>query len=282
MSDKCPMKATLKLDRGRELDCDQYSHRCSTVTLKSMDDEVIGTYSPYRYYFNEEGSLAYRNNANKENVTLGKGLLLKVEKNAQGELELAIYRKDGSKVHDLEVSSIKGFRNIDFEQYLNAKEPQIYIKGDNFSSYRVVLYDTKDNEIGVFVDTNAILSDDQLIVLDYRLSTSFYDDKVNAIMDKIDGYYQFYYQKGDRNYLQTDIENININYNVLDKIMIAEQDKDNPYCQIEALNREKEKLCKNLDETSMALSGQHHPCISELAKANFAIEPATYDIGTYM
>ncbi|WP_339048885.1 hypothetical protein [Candidatus Mesenet endosymbiont of Phosphuga atrata] len=118
-----------------------------------------------------------------------------------------------------------------------------------------------------------------------NLSSSFYDDKVNAIMNKIDGYYQLYYQnvegyRWDRP--QTDIESININYNILDKIMIAEQDKDNPYCQTEECNREKEALCKKLDETSMALSREHHPCISELAKANFAIEPATYDIGTYM
>ncbi|WP_339048883.1 hypothetical protein [Candidatus Mesenet endosymbiont of Phosphuga atrata] len=156
MSDKCPMKAMLKLDRGRELDCGQYGNRCYTVILKSINDEVIGTYSSYKYYFNKEGSLAYHDNANGENVTLGKDLLLKVEKNAQGELELAIYRKDGSKVHDLEVSSIKDFINIDFEQYLNVKEPQIYIKGDSFNLYRVVLYDTKDNEIGVFVDTSAV------------------------------------------------------------------------------------------------------------------------------
>ncbi|WP_339045246.1 hypothetical protein [Candidatus Mesenet endosymbiont of Agriotes lineatus] len=52
--------------------------------------------------------------------------------------------------------------------------------------------------------------------------------------------------------------------------------------QFEILKEEKEKLCKELDESSMMISGQHHSCVSELAKANFAIEPVTYDIGTYM
>ncbi|GHM58833.1 MAG: hypothetical protein sL5_09260 [Candidatus Mesenet longicola] len=194
----------------------------------------------------------------------------------------------------MEAKSIIGIRNINLEKYASAEKPQIYIKPSEYDQkhnhvIRAFLYDIDNNQIGslsghvfhcrpdgdtLFISYSSLKHQE---VIHFQPSTN------NVFAEKIDGEFEINHPDKwlDANSYTRDYNNLDVDYDLLDKI-IMEQQKNDRYCQLEELRKEKEALCKELDGSSMMMSGQHHPCISELAKANFAIEPATYDIDTYM
>lgn len=303
-----PDNTTLEWGRGEEFKCGERT--CFKPVLKSINGEEIASSPGRTYYFRTEGSDKESTFEffSKTGFDLDKfaverdNLFLKAEKDSQGELKLSFCDRDGNiiksehyGISDVEESDIIGSINgsIDFEKYLNIDKPQLMVITYPTSCnnvHKAILVDVSDEyslPVGEFVETIAYYVDGSSLI---NFSSIYGEGTMSSkeptvIIGKIndqyrlsildDGQYRLILNSGQFSTLR--VKDLKVNYDMLNKVM------DEVLCnQIEIANKEKEALCKELDEASMLMSEEHHKCVSELAKANFIMDQATYDTDTYM
>lgn len=137
------------------------------------------------------------------------------------------------------------------------------------------MLDTQDNKIlGLLANKSITLvaEGENFAIANWGWAQDFerglIDLNVDVVVTKNDGKYSFSDNK---------TEYMNINYDLLDKIM-----ENNLCCRAEELNKQNKELCSELDRVTIAVTGRHHECMLELAKADSAVDVATYSIDTYM
>ncbi len=296
MTSKCNGEIKLKWSDGQEIGCrysrTDSSRKCFPVILETLDGNEVAIYPTSSYHFESDGQFQkfdikymsfFPTNPYRD-------YFLKVEKNNQDELNLSVWIKDSEGMDryriKVEECDIKKIGKIDLKKYANTEEPQIFIRQEEGSKV-AYLYDIHDNKIGSLTNSTIAMhytsdnKNDYAHSYDYYpnggISTGFHTQDLpdgEISIRKVDGKYQIHTGEGNHGHkaFVEGLEGIIINYDKLDKIM----EKQNPYCQIEA-------LCKELDTTSMALSGTNHPCASNISSYSALIydDQTAYDASAY-